>query len=251
VVSTGGKGMRLCGGYTNYGQDIGILMMDTVFPRIVGDIGNANTFDIHVRYRTVRNLPTTGITEENFEKLMITPFLEAAKHLEEEGCKAITTSCSFLAGFQRQLADAVHIPVFTTPMLLVPMIHTMLNKNLEIGIFTEKAEVLSEEFFRQAGFSTKDIPVCVSGMPEDSEFARLFIGNHMQEDLNILEDCISEMTEKHMKEHPKTGAIVLECANFSPFSGIIQKIAGVPVFGMNQLLEYIHACVNVPDYIRR
>lgn len=243
--------MRLCGGYTNYGQDIGILMMDTVFPRIIGDIGNANTFTIHVRYRTVRNLPTTGVTEKNFEKLMIKPFLDAAKHLEEEGCKAITTSCSFLAGFQRQLADAVHIPVFTSPMLLVPMIYTMINRDSEIGIFTENANVLSEEFFNQAGFSTKEIPVCVSGMPEDSLFSRLFIGNHMQEDLDTLENCIREMTQKHMKEHPKTGAIVLECTNFSPFSGIIQEIAGVPVFGMNQLLEYIHACVNVPDYIKK
>ena len=99
--------MRLCGGYTNYGQDIGILMMDTVFPRIIGDIGNANTFGIHVRYRTVRNLPTTGITEKNFEKLMIKPFLEAAKSLEQEGCKAITTSCSFLAPEKAFLPIAV------------------------------------------------------------------------------------------------------------------------------------------------
>lgn len=243
--------MILRGGYTNYGQDIGILMMDTVFPRIIGDIGNANTFDIHVRYRTVRNIPKTGITERNFEKLMIEPFLDAARQLEKEGCKAITTSCSFLAGFQRQLADAVHIPVFTTPMLLVPMIRAMMNKDLEIAIFTENAQVLSEEFFQQAGFSTKDIPVCVSGMPEDSLFSRLFIGDHMQEDLDTLEKCIREMTQKHMEEHPKTGAIVLECTNFSPFSGIIQEIAKVPVFGMNQLLEYINACVNVPDYIKR
>lgn len=241
--------MRLYGGYTNYGQDIGILMMDTVFPRIIGDIGNANTFGIHVRYRTVRDIPATGITEKNFEKLMLEPFLDAARSLEQEGCKAITTSCSFLAGFQRQLADAVHIPVFTTPMLLVPMIHTMLNKDLEIGIFTENAQVLSEEFFNQAGFSAKEIPVCVSGMPEDSLFSRLFIGNHIQEDLGTLEQCIEEMTKRHMKEHPKTGAIVLECTNFSPFSGMIQEIARVPVFGINQLLEYIHACVNVPDYL--
>ena len=38
--------MKIIGGYTNYGQDIGILMLDTRFPRIIGDIGNANTFQI-------------------------------------------------------------------------------------------------------------------------------------------------------------------------------------------------------------
>ena len=35
--------MLLKGGYTNYGQDIGVLMLDTKFPRIPGDIGNART----------------------------------------------------------------------------------------------------------------------------------------------------------------------------------------------------------------
>ena len=89
--------MKIIGGYTNYGQDIGILMLDTRFPRIIGDIGNANTFRTHVRYRTVRNITKGPITEKNIEKELLFPFLEAAKSLEAEGCKAITTSCSFLA----------------------------------------------------------------------------------------------------------------------------------------------------------
>ena len=33
--------MKLKGGYSNYGQDVGILMLDTRFPRPPGDIGNA------------------------------------------------------------------------------------------------------------------------------------------------------------------------------------------------------------------
>ena len=35
---------HLYGGYTTYGQPIGILMLDTRFPRIPGDIGNAKTY---------------------------------------------------------------------------------------------------------------------------------------------------------------------------------------------------------------
>ena len=51
-----------------------------------------------------------------------------------------------------------------------------------------------------------------------------------------------------MREHLNTGAIVLECANLAPFTGLIQKLAGVPVFGLNQLLEYIESCINPPEY---
>ena len=47
------SGPGLKGGYTTYGQDIGILMMRTVFPRLPGDIGNARSFRVPVRYRIV------------------------------------------------------------------------------------------------------------------------------------------------------------------------------------------------------
>lgn len=240
--------MRITGGYTNYGQDIGILMLSTQFPRIIGDMGNANTFHTHVRYRTVRNITKGPITEKNIEQELIQPFIEAAKSLEAEGCKAITTSCNFLAGFQKRLANSVNIPVFTSTLMLVPMIRTMLNRNLKIAIFTENPMVISEEYFRQAGWSSTEIPVVVSGMPDNSPFSNLFIGDNVEEDLGTLKQCVEELTRRHLEEHPDTGAIVLECANLAPFTGLIQDIAGVPVFGMNQLLEYIESCINPPHY---
>ena len=184
--------MKIIGGYTNYGQDIGILMLDTRFPRIIGDIGNANTFRTHVRYRTVRNITKGPITEKNIEKELLFPFLEAAKSLEAEGCKAITTSCSFLAGYQQRLADAVHIPVFTSTLLLVPMLRAMLNRHSTIGIFTENPQVLNEEYFLQAGWSSKDILVAVTGMQADSPFSNLFIGDHVEEDLGTLKECVEQ-----------------------------------------------------------
>ena len=41
-------------GATNYGQAIGILMMDTVLQRVPGDIGNALTFPFPVAYKVVK-----------------------------------------------------------------------------------------------------------------------------------------------------------------------------------------------------
>jgi len=36
--------MKLKGGFTNYEQLIGVLMLDTQFPRPPGDIGNAASY---------------------------------------------------------------------------------------------------------------------------------------------------------------------------------------------------------------
>lgn len=243
--------MRIKGGYTSYGQYIGILMMDTVFPRLVGDIGNARTYKVPVRYYTVRNVSVDKMNAANAEKLLLKPFIDAALELEREGCKAITTSCSFLAGFQKQLADAVHIPVFTNTLLLAPFVHSMLNSCLKIGIFTERADLIHDDYFAQLGWSSKDIPVCISGMPEDSPFSRLFIQDNLEEDIEVLEASIKELTLKHMEEYPDTGAILLECTNFAPFTNLIQNLSGVPVFGINQLLEYMDSCICAPKYYDR
>lgn len=243
--------MNIKGGYTNYGQDIGILMMPTIFPRLLGDIGNARTFNVPIRYRIVQNVEGANLSVHNAQERLLMPFIRAAQSLEQEGCKAITTSCSFLSGFQRQLADAVNIPVFTSTLLLAPMVHTMLNHKKKIGILTISPELMTEEYFNQSGWSSKDIPVCVSGLPENSEFSKLIIGDFLEGDLEKLETCVLELTERHMIAHPDTGAILLECSNYAPFARLIQKASGVPVFGINQLIEFIDACVNAPSYNNR
>lgn len=243
--------MNIKGGYTNYGQDIGILMMPTVFPRLLGDIGNARTFTVPVRYRVVQNVEGTNLNVHNAQEQLLMPFIRAAQSLEREGCKAITTSCSFLGGFQRKLADAVNIPVFTSTLLLAPMMHAMLNRKRKIGILTISPEMMTEEYFNESGWSAKDIPVCVSGLPKTAEFSKLIIGDFLEGDFEKLEASVLELTERHMKEYPDTGAILLECSNYAPFARLIQKASGVPVFGINQLIEFIDACVNAPDYSNR
>lgn len=240
--------MELVGGRTNYGEDIGILMLDTVFPRIPGDIGNARTYSFPVRYKTVKNATADKIMGDKVDEALIAPFIAAARELEAEGVKAITTSCGFLAPFQRTLADSVNVPVFTSALMLAPLVRTMINRDRKIGIFTERGRHMSDEHFRGVGWSTDDIPVAVSGMPEGSPFPELFIGNSLKGDRRVLEKCMVDLAEDHMKRHRDTGAIIFECTNFGPFTRCVQDVAGVPVFGINQLLEYVAAVVNVKSY---
>ena len=128
------------------------------------------------------------------------------------------------------------------------MIHTALGSKCSIGILSEYAQGMNEQYFNQAGWSSRDIPVHVSGLEADSAFSQLIICDNPEGNWEQMAACIREMTEKHMEQYPDTGALILECANYAPFTHMIQQIAQVPVFGMNQLLEYISACVNAPIY---
>lgn len=240
--------MKIQGGYTFYGQEIGILMLDTVFPRVKGDIGNAYTFPFPVRYYVVKNVFTGKKLPRDADEILLSAFCKAAKELEAEGCKAITTSCGFLAGFQEELADAVSIPVFTSTLALVPMIYPMIGKGKKIAIFTERAEFMTEYLFQKSGWSSENIPVCVYDLPENSDFNQLVIYDRPDGEIDGIRDCIEGMVKRCMAENDDIGAIVLECQNFAPYGNLIQKISGVPVFGINQLVEFIHSAVCYPEY---
>jgi hypothetical protein len=240
--------MFIKGGFTNYGQEIGILMLDTIFPRIPGDIGNAYSYNFPVRYKVVKGAEPDKIMGDEPDLNMLQLFIQAAQELEREGVKAITTSCGFLAAFQKELAKAVSIPVFTSSLILVPMVRAMLNKKKKIAIFTERAHHLNERHFNGVGWSAKDISVIIKGMKENAIFPSVFIGNRPGLESEILKQEMEEMARELMAEHPDTGAIVLECTNMGPFSANVQAIAGVPVFGINNLFELIHYAVRPPRF---
>ncbi len=82
---------------------IGILMLETKFPRIKGDIGNPDTFSFPVLYQTVNGASPQKVVIDAGAGL-IENFIDAGKKLVVRGAKAITTSCGFLALFHRQLS---------------------------------------------------------------------------------------------------------------------------------------------------
>ncbi len=227
------------GGRTTYGMAIGVLMLDTVFPRIPGDIGNANTWDYPVCYRIVKGAFSRRIVAEHPDPQLIEPFVEAARELERVGVRLITTSCGFLGPFQPILSEAVRIPVLATSLIQVPMVSSMIGKKRKVGVLTEKAHLLTENHFNGAGWTSSQIPVVVHGMPEDAYFPTVFIGNSPEADFDRLEQEMVELGKTLVLKRPDVGAIVCECTNFVPFNKALQDAMGLPVFDIVTLVHYV------------
>src|SRR5215510_11123259 len=151
---------RVRGGFNQYGFTVGILMLDTRFPRIPGDMGNAATFAFPVRYHRVPGAEPDLVVRQGAAALL-PAFVEGARALEREGVGAITTNCGFLAKFQGELSAAVAVPVFTSSLLLVPLVHRTLPPGRRVGIMTVDASSLTAEHFDGAGIGL-DIPVAVA-----------------------------------------------------------------------------------------
>ncbi len=91
---------------------LGVLMLDTNFPRPVGDIGNPASFDHPVIYRRLPGAIVSRIvTDRPLADELVDHFIEQARALEKDGATLITTSCGFLFPLQSRIQAAVSVPV--------------------------------------------------------------------------------------------------------------------------------------------
>jgi Asp/Glu/hydantoin racemase len=232
--------MRLIkGGRPYYGESIGILILDTKFPRIPGDIGNASTFDFPVRLKVVKGASVNKVVKEG-DLSLLESFITAARELENEGVRAITTSCGFLVLFQDQLARAVNVPVFTSNLLVIPLVYKMTGRR--VGVITACSETLTEKHLRAANVS-EDIPIAIAGLENQPEFKRVILENSETMDPSQIEKEVIETAIMLVKKHPDIGSIVLECHNLSPYSAAIQEKIGLPVFDIVSFVKFVHQAV--------
>ncbi len=228
---------RLRGGRTVYGQPLGILMLDTRFPRPPGDVGNATTWPFPTQYRIVKGADTSRIMGQEPDPTLLEPFVEAARDLEAHGVRAITTSCGFLAIFQRELAAAVSVPVLTSALLQVPMAARLLRPDQKVAVLTEQPH-LTERHFQGVGWSAQDVPIVLESLPPDAVFPTVFIGNSLECDTDILEREMVDLARRTVRDHPEVGALVLECTNFVPYSQAMRRATGLPVYDLYTLVTW-------------
>jgi Asp/Glu/hydantoin racemase len=223
---------------------IGILMLDTRFPRVLGDIGNSATFPFPVCYHRVTRASAERVVRQDARDLL-PAFIEGARALERDGVRAITTSCGFLARFQKDLTAAVTVPVFTSALMLVPLVHRMLAPGRRVGILTFDASALTERALEDAGI-TSDISVAIAGMEPESEFQRAILEDRTTMDVESVRREHVEVAARLCAAHPDMGAIVLECTNMPPYRADIQRVTGLPVFDIVQLLTLVHQALIRP-----
>ncbi len=232
------------GGQTIYGCDIGILILDSKFPRISGDIGNAKTWDFPVLYKIVSGAIPEKIVL-NLDMSDIQMFIDAARELEQQGVKAITTSCGFLSLFQEAIASCVNIPVFTSALLLVPLVSKMIGKNNKVGVLTANSSTLTDKHLTAAGIDTKTI--VIQGLENKEVFTNFTVQNWEKVDMDICRRELIDSAYQLVNQNNSIHAIVLECTNMPPFAIDIQRETGLPVFDIITLTNMVYHAINPSD----
>jgi len=196
---------------------LGILMLDTRFPRVPGDVGHAASWRMPVRLRVVPGASPRRVVREADARLL-EPFVQAARELEAEGAAALTTSCGFLWRWQAELQRAVAVPVWTSSLLLLPTLPRP-------GVVTVDAAALG------------DIGVPVQGLEEGGTLQRTLLEDRPTLDAEAAERDAVAAAQRLVARHPEVESIVLECTNLPPYAAAIARATGRPV---HHLMTLVH-----------
>lgn len=207
---------------------LGVLMLQTRFPRLPGDVGHAGSFAMPVRHRVVSGATPVRVVQQG-DPALIAPFVDAGRAMVAEGARALTTSCGFLARWQAELQAALPVPVWTSALLWLPELAA-----LRPGVVTVNGSALDAAVLRAAG-AAPDTPV--QGIRPDSAFARTLLQDRPTLDPADAERQVVDAARALVTAHPRTGAIVLECTNMPPYRDAVVRGCGLPVHDVMTLLH--------------
>jgi len=244
-VSNDRKAQRIAwGGKTLYGAKVGVLMLETRFPRIPGDMGNAETWPFPVLYKVVPGASPRRVVCDRAEGLL-DAFLSAAGELVRLGADGITTTCGFLSLYQRELAAHVGVPVATSSLMQIPFIERVLPPGKRVGVLTVSAANLTEEHLVAAG---ADPATPVTGTDGGSEFTRVLINDEVRLDVAAAERDILAAGEELVEKHAGIGAVLLECTNMVPYARALSQRLRLPVFSIYTFVTWFHAGLVPRDF---
>jgi hypothetical protein len=241
--------MIVKGGGPFYGEAIGILILDTKAPLIPGNVGNASTYELPVRFKLLEGMPIDWwFDREGASPRRLEAFIEGARDLEREGVRAITTGCGYFSVFQKEASIALGVPLFTSPLLLVPMVSRMIGRTRKVGIIASGAEHLNALCLRSVGID-ESIPLAIGGLEGQEEFVKVYnTGEKTSVDVSRLEQEVVEVAQGLVKRNPDTGAIVLECSDIPPCAAAIQESVRLPVFDFIDFINMVYLAVVKHGY---
>jgi Asp/Glu/hydantoin racemase len=207
---------------------LGLLMLDTRFPRPPGDVGHPDTFAFPVLREVVRGATPERIVRGD-DVQALAPFVAAAHELVARGAAAIATSCGFLSRWQRELQAALPVPVWSSALLKLAELRAQ-----RCGVVTIEAASLTAAHFEAVG---ADPATPVEGITPGSPLHLTLLRDLPELDAADAQAQVLDAGARLVARVPGLQAIVLECTNLPPYAQALRGATGLPVHDVVTLLN--------------
>ncbi|XBS67929.1 hypothetical protein ABK905_13495 [Acerihabitans sp. KWT182] len=194
------------------GALIGIIVLDTGFERLPGDVAHAGTWPFPVRFRKVRGVRPADVIEGD-PRQALAAFHSAINDLVALGVQAITTSCGFLAAVQHELSAYSPVPFLSSALLQIPLVERLLPAGQRVGIIVSDLDAFQDSLLLNIG-ARPGYPL--AELPKEGIIRTNMRNNVTQVDGPAQEREALDVAATLTDRHPDVGAIICECANLPP-----------------------------------
>ncbi len=225
---------------------LGILMLDTRFPRIPGDVGNPLSYPFPILKKIVPGATVAKVLFGDAADLL-DQFVAAARELEQQGAIALTSSCGFLSPLQKPIADAVRVPVFLSSLSQVPLAHTLTQGR--IGILTANTANVTQVVLTSAGIAPP-IKIALAGLENSDAFRSAILSDGTQLDKEQIEKDVVALASDLLARHRDLSAFVFECHNLPPYTRAVQAATRKPVFDIVSFANWVYRAITSGGFPR-
>lgn len=218
-------------------KKLGVLVLDTVFPRLEGDIGRNSSFSFPCELYVVKGATSKAVVLSDTD--VVEKFIKGAIILQNKGCSVITTSCGFLIKYQKQISSVLNVPFLSSSLLLYPLLVSIYSEK-SIGILTASLDNLKQ--LKNDTCDISSISRYASGM-EDTYFYDVYVRNSITDERELNKVQLFNDLEKQiyqlLQANHSIKAILLECTNMVPFKNQLIQRFKISFYDINKLAEYV------------
>ena len=248
--------MIVTGGTAYQGYSVGIMKFEGKrYPLLPGDVANPTSYPFPVLIREipgVSNNPYPPLTNNDGSYTQVVQkCIDEAIRLEQDGVDSIAMCCGFFSLIQPIIAAAVTVPVLTSSLIMIPVIHQMIKPEQSLVVVTASKKLLSKEFFSAIGVDLNN-RIIVAGLDNSAVFNAMCLGGKaISYETDDLRDDVLLAIQQAQKSDPNIGAILLECTTLPPFAAYLKEQTTLPVFDFIACVEWMHRAVIPTRYSRR
>ena len=202
---------------------VGVMMLDTRFPRHPRDIGQARGLPFAALHGRVARASVARVVRGGPpDDALLEPFAAAGIALVARGASLLATSCGFLHPWQATLGARLPVPFVASALSLLPALEARCPGG-RIGVLTFDADAFARA--RTAGARTDTL--LVEGLAPDGHFRAVVEGDLPRDDPARLREEVADAARRLAVRGPV--AVVLECTNLAPWRAEVERECAVPV----------------------
>lgn len=220
---------------------LGIVEMANKPLRHPGNLGNPATFAYPVIYAGAATAFTDRILKR--DPAVAADYVQQGQQLQQQGIRALLTTCGFNIAYQTEIARRLPVPVATSSLLLLPLLLRLVSVDRVIGVITFDQTQLDPTLLSLAGVSSEDLArLKILGLDGTRTWHELRKPEPALP-LDAIGDDLMASIQRLLAETPTLGGILLECSALCPFSPRIRAETGLPVLDFVSLANLLQASV--------